>query len=150
MTGTARAAISAATRLSGGLTAVLIDVNRVASSLGIHAPAITNALNRSQSVADGIRAAGNGGLALMGRVQTAASAASAVRSIFDSSITQTQLAGRSSDTVKASLSSLTATGAPLDTLDVVRSALVSANKVTALSSALTDNTNTIIKKIGGP
>lgn len=147
VTGTAQAAFSAATRLSGGISAALTNVSRVAASLGVHAPAITAALTRSQDVANGIRTVANGGLALMGRVQTAASAGSAARSMFDSSTTQTQLARGSSATIKSSLASLTTDGAPADTLATITSAMVSANKVTALSSALTDTTNAIIKKI---
>lgn len=146
---TANAALSAASRITGQVGGALSQVNRIASTLGIHAPAIVKALNRSMSAVNSIRTASGDGLDLLRKVQTVSSAASAASSMFSAATSQAQPAAQSSASIKASLASLQGAGAASDTLATVTTALVSANRVTALASSLRDNTNTIIKRIGG-
>jgi phage protein U len=145
---TANAALSSASRISGQVGAALSNVARIANTLGVHAPGITTALTRSMSAVNSIRTAASDGLDLLRKVQTVGSAASAVRGVYDNVSSQVQPASASSASIKASLGALQTTGAASDTLATVTSALVSANRVTALASSLRDNANTIIKRIG--
>jgi phage protein U len=146
---TANAALSSASRISGLVGAALSNVARVANTLGIHAPAITTALNRSMAAVNGVRTAAGDGLDLMRNVQTATSAANAARSMFQAATTQAQPAMQSSASIKSSLASLTAAGAAQDSLSAVTGALVSANRAASLASSLRDNSNTLLKRIGG-
>jgi phage protein U len=145
---TANAALSSASRISGQVGAALSNVSRIANTLGVHAPGITTALTRSLSVVNSIRTAAGDGLDLLRKVQTVSSASSAVRGIYDNVSSQVQPASASSVTIKASLAALQGEGAANDTLATITSALVSANRTTALASSLRDNANTIIKRIG--
>lgn len=144
---TANAALSSASRISGQVGAALTNVSRIANALGVHAPAITTALTRSLSAVNSIRTSAGDGLDLLRKVQTAGSAASAVRGIYDNVSAQVQPATASSASIKASLAALQGGGAAGDTLTTITSALVSANRATALASSLRDNANTIIKRI---
>lgn len=148
VTTTANAALSTASRLSAAAGGAITNVARAASALGIHAPGITKALTRAQDVANTVTSSARVGIDSMRRVQTAASAASAVRGMFNDVSALTQPATNSSTAIKTSLASLTAAGASADTLGVVTDALVTVNRVATFTSTLRDNTNTIMKKIG--
>jgi phage protein U len=146
---TANAALSTATRLTASVGAALSGVSSVASALGIHAPIITNALNRSMGVVNGIRVSTGGALDTLARVQTAGSALSSVQQVFNDVTSMVQPATNASTAIKSSLAALTASGAAQPNLDAVTGALVAANKTTALASQLRDSANTIIGRIGG-
>lgn len=146
---TANAALSSASRISGQVGSALSNVARVANTLGIHAPAITTALNRSMAAVNGIRTAAGDGLDLMRNVQSASSAASAARGMFEAATSQAQPAMQSSASIKSSLTSLTAAGVAQDSLAAVTGALVSANRAASLASSLRDSSNTLLKRIGG-
>jgi phage protein U len=146
---TANAALSTATRLTASVGAALSGVSSVASALGVHAPIITNALNRSMGVVNGIRVSTGGALDTLARVQTAGSALSSVQQVFNDVTSMVQPATNASTAIKSSLAALTASGAAQPNLDAVTGALVAANKTTALASQLRDSANTIIGRIGG-
>lgn len=148
-TATANAALSTAGRISGQLGGALSQVSRIANTLGIHAPAITKALNRSLSAMNGIRTTAGDGLDLLRKVQTVSSAASAARGMFDAATSQAQPVMQSSASIKSSLTSLQASGAGQDSLAAVTSALVSVNRAASLASSLRDNANILVKRIGG-
>jgi phage protein U len=145
---TANAALSSASRITGQVGSALSNVARVANTLGIHAPAITTALTRSMAAVNGIRTAAGDGLDLMRNVQSAGSAASAARGMFDAATSQAQPAMQSSASIKSSLTSLTSAGADQDSLAAVTGALVSANRAASLASSLRDSANTLVKRIG--
>lgn len=147
VTATANAALSTASRVTGQIGFALGKVSSISAALGVHAPAITNALNRSLVVVNGIRTSSSDGLDILRRVQTTTSAASAVKGIFNDVSSMVQPATQASKTIKSSLVSMTGSGATTETLSVVTGALVSANQATALASALQDNTNNIMNKI---
>lgn len=145
---TANAALSSASRITGQVGSALSNVARVANTLGIHAPAITAALNRSMAAVNGIRTAAGDGLDLMRNVQSASSAASAARGMLDAATSQAQPAMQSSAGIKSSLTALQSAGAEQDSLAAVTGALVSVNRAASLASSLRDSANTLVKRIG--
>lgn len=148
VTGTANAAFSTASRLSGAVGAALAKVGTISGALGIHSVAITKALNRSLSATNSIRTAAGGGLDLLRRVQTVSSASSAITGLYSKARVLTQPTAASSASIASSAAALKTSGASPETLGIVTDALVSANQVARLASAVTDSANTIAKKLG--
>lgn len=148
VTDTANAALHAAGTITGKIGSALSSVAHIASALGIHSTTITNALNKSLGVVNGIRTSASGGLAILGRVQTVPSAISSAKGMFNDVSSMVQPATASSTSIKSSLTALQSEGAAPETISVVTDAMVSANQTTALASSLRDNTNTFINQTG--
>lgn len=147
ITNAANATLSAASRLGTAASVALNRINDVAGLLGNHAPAITNALSRGQRIVTDMQRSTNAGLALIGRVQTAQAASSALQTMARDASTFTQPAQEAGAALRSSLQILNLNPNFTGQNEVTR-ALTTANNITVLATQWHDKANNLKSLFG--